>query len=355
MKTELDVSNMDGLDESLLDNYSNATAPNPTIDLGDGFSLVELGDEFITKYKDAGIKRDYHKDRADSMNQVLNDDRQKWGTTILTWRGETMTRSRLADYYNAENSAYKQWANDYLVLKQEADKKGLYKKYIDGTYQKGFLIDGSGNVSSGRENQSIPYPRDKGFVKADGKGNYYYFEELSEFIKGEIARLTKLKNDAEKAAADLLSAQNKSNAEKEQAKIAAEEANKKFQREKADAEEKARQAENKRLAEEKEKDRKFQLQKSETESKAKQAELKIAEQKRKQGETESKAKLKVAEREAETKIRLAEDESKTKLRVAETEAKSKEVEAKAKTKKAMIIGGSVLALVAGFLIWKKFS
>jgi flagellar biosynthesis GTPase FlhF len=292
MKTELDVSNIEGLDESLLDSYSNAIAiEKKEVDMGGllrNESTKDLGDGF------------------------------------------------------------------YL---REGFRGGLYKKYIDGTIQRGFLIDGSGNVPLGEtetvdlgngkmmdRKKLIAYPKDKGFVKADGKGKFHYFEELSDLVKGEIARLNKLQSDAAAAAAALIDSQNKSAAEKEAARIAAEEANKKFQREKADAEEKARQAENKRLAEEKEKDRKFQLQKSETESKAKQAELKIAEQKRKQGETE-----------AQTKIRLAEEESKTKLRVAETEAQSKEDESKAKTKKAMIIGGSVLALVAGFFIWKKFS
>jgi hypothetical protein len=261
MKTELDVSNIEGLDESLLDNYSNASAGaiKKTVDIG---QAKDLGDGFY--------------------------------------------------------------------LDGNPFKKSLYKKYIDGTIQKGFLIDGSGNVPLGEEEtfteagafgtrsgtrrKLIPYPKDKGFVKSDGEGKYYYFEELSELVKNEIARLNKLQSDAAASAAALKDAQNKSAAEQEAARKQAEEANRKFQLQKAESEQKAKEAEAKRVAAEKE------------------AEIKIAEQKRLQGETEAQ----------------------TKLRLAETEAQSKEAEAKAKTKKAMIIGGSVLALVAGFFIWKKF-
>jgi hypothetical protein len=271
-KTELDVSNMDGLDESLLDSYSNLVGMKNEVDMGDllrNESTKDLGDGF------------------------------------------------------------------YL---REGFRGGLYKKYIDGTIQRGFLIDGSGNVPLGEtetvdlgngkmmdRKKLIAYPKDKGFVKADGKGKFHYFEELSDLVKGEIARLNKLKDDAATAAADLKNAQNQSAAEQEAKRKQALEADRKFQLQKAESEQKAKEAEAKRVAAEKD------------------AEVKIAEQRRLQGETE-----------AQTRLRLAEEEAQTRLRLAETEAQSKEAEAKAKTKKAMIIGGSVLALVAGFFIYKKF-
>jgi hypothetical protein len=153
----------------------------------------------------------------------------------------------------------------------------LYKKYIDGTIQTGLLIDASGNVPLGEtetvdlgggakmdRKKLIPYPKNKGIIKADGKGNFYYFEELSDLVKGEIARLNKLQSDKSAEA-----------------------------------------------------NRKILLQKAESDK-------------------------------AEAKKVIAES------KLAETDAQSKEAEAKAKTKKA-IIGGSVVVLVAGFFIYKKFS
>lgn len=262
MKTELDVSNIDGLDESLLDNYSNFSLA--AVNSVDTKQREEIGDGFFI-------------------------------TISSSWIGKNIPN--------------------------------LSKKYIDGTIQKGLLIDASGNVPLGEmetvdlgggakkiARKLIPYPKDKGFVKSNGKGQYFYFEELPELVKNEIARLNKLQSDAAAAATAIKDAQNKSAAEQEAARKQALEADRKFQLQKAESEQKAKEAEAKRVAAEKD------------------AEVKIAEQRRLQGETEAQ----------------------TKLRLAETEAQSKETEAKAKTKKAMIIGGSVLALVAGFFIWKKF-
>lgn len=266
-KTELDLSNIEGLDESLLDNYSNFLFRDRTVAKAvqsQSQDVEEIGDGFFIK--------------------------------------------------NPSNFLF--------------GKKNLSKKYIDGTIQIGLLIDASGNVPLGEmetvdlgggakkiARKLIPYPKDKGFVKSNGKGQYFYFEELPELVKNEIARLNKLQSDAADAAAALQNAQNQSAAEQEAKRKQALEADRKFQLQKAESEQKAKEAEAKRVAAEKE------------------AEVKIAEQKRLEGETESQ----------------------TKLRLAETDAQSKEAEAKAKTKKAMIIGGSVLALVAGFFIYKKFS
>jgi hypothetical protein len=269
MKTELDLSNIEGLDESLLDNYSN----------------------FLTI--------------ADAAKAAQSQ-------SVAASLGASSKGKDLGDGF----------------FLREGFMGGLYKKYIDGTNQRGFLIDGSGNVPLGEmetvdlgggvkriTRKLIPYPKDKGFVKSDGQGKYYYFEELPELVKNEIARLNKLQSDAATAAADLKNAQNQSAAEQEAKRKQALEADRKFQLQKAESEQKAKEAEAKRVAAEKD------------------AEVKIAEQRRLQGETEAQ----------------------TRLRLAETEAQSKEEEAKAKTKKAMIIGGSVLALVAGFFIYKKFS
>jgi hypothetical protein len=172
-KTELDVSNMGGLDESLLDSYSN----------------------FIDTKNEVNI------------NNLLEKESTK----------------NLGDGF-------------YLT------ERGLYKKYIDGTIQRGFLIDGSGNVPLGEmetvdlgggakkiTRKLIPYPKDKGFVKADGKGKFHYFEELSDLVKGEIARLNKLQSDAAAAAAALQNAQNQSAAEQEAKRKQALEADRKFQ------------------------------------------------------------------------------------------------------------------------------
>jgi hypothetical protein len=91
--------------------------------------------------------------------------------------------------------------------------KGLAKKYIDGTIvygkilnEKGEYLRDTGNViqinGGAFQNQleMTVYPKDKGFMKADGKGNYFYFEPLPDFKMAEIDRLVKLQNDANQAA-----------------------------------------------------------------------------------------------------------------------------------------------------------
>lgn len=85
------------------------------------------------------------------------------------------------------------------------NKKSFTHKYIDGTIQDGKLIDSDGKIVvklEYAENSIKPiaimdfYPKDKGFVENDGKGNYYYFEPLPEFKMIEIRRLEKLRDDA---------------------------------------------------------------------------------------------------------------------------------------------------------------
>ena len=134
--------------------------------------------------------------------------------------------------------------------------KGLAKKYIDGTIIYGSLINEKGEYlrNTGELNQDpniggvlglkykyewTVYPKDKGFMKADGKGNYFYFEPLPDFKMAEIDRLLKLKNDADQAA---LQAKNAEDLRK------AEEAKRLFELNKAQAIAKAA-ADNKKAAE----------------------------------------------------------------------------------------------------------
>lgn len=90
-------------------------------------------------------------------------------------------------------------------LSDSINKKALTHKYIDGTIQYGKLIDSDGKIVvklEYAENSIKPiatmdfYPKDKGFVKNDGQGNYYYFEPLPEYKMIEIRRLEKLRDDA---------------------------------------------------------------------------------------------------------------------------------------------------------------
>lgn len=91
--------------------------------------------------------------------------------------------------------------------------KGLAKKYIDGTIVYGKILNEKGeylrNTGKTIQIEGAPpkieveltvYPKDKGFMKADGKGNYFYFEPLPDFKMDEINRLIKLQNDADQAA-----------------------------------------------------------------------------------------------------------------------------------------------------------
>jgi hypothetical protein len=84
-------------------------------------------------------------------------------------------------------------------------KRNFTHKYIDGTIQEGKIIDSDGKIVVKLEYKqgSIKpiaimdfYPKDKGFVKNDGQGNYYYFEPLPEYKMIEIRRLEKLRDGA---------------------------------------------------------------------------------------------------------------------------------------------------------------
>lgn len=126
----------------------------------------------------------------------------------------------------------------------------LMKKYIDGTLQGGLILDSNGQCrcgdevavavgnSGGYRNEItlIPYPKDKGFVKGDGKGNYFYFPPLSDFKVSEIKRLEKLRDTA------IVAENNAKNASAKDALLAkaqAERAKKDFEVKKAESEKKS--------------------------------------------------------------------------------------------------------------------
>lgn len=101
--------------------------------------------------------------------------------------------------------------------------KGLAKKYIDGTIIYGSILNEKGEYlrNTGELVSSVDggvkglkykyewtaYPKDKGFMKPDGRGNYFYFEPLPDFKMAEIDRLLKLKNDADQAALQVKNAE----------------------------------------------------------------------------------------------------------------------------------------------------
>jgi hypothetical protein len=90
-------------------------------------------------------------------------------------------------------------------------KKPIFEKiWIDGTIQRGILIDENGKCNCGEkeeidlggglkriENKLIEYPKNKGFTLPDGKGNYFYFPPLPDFKMANINRLQKIKDDAD--------------------------------------------------------------------------------------------------------------------------------------------------------------
>ena len=89
----------------------------------------------------------------------------------------------------------------------------LSKKYIDGTVSDGYLINSNGEYRGGdfeafsHTRKYIPYPKDKGFTKGDGKGNYFYFDPLSDLQLQEINRLITAANIAAQLAAQQQAAQ----------------------------------------------------------------------------------------------------------------------------------------------------
>ena len=177
---ELDLSNAEGLDESITENYS-AIAPR-----------LLRGTAQVAALPSLAVAQDAATAAALPSLAVAQDaanlDREEIGDGFFITKNTVITGIGSAKNINIPN---------------------LSKKYIDGTIQKGLLIDASGNVSLGEiesvdlgggkmmaRKKLIPYPKDKGFVKSNGKGQYFYFEELPEFIKNEIARLNKLQGIA---------------------------------------------------------------------------------------------------------------------------------------------------------------
>lgn len=180
---DLDLSNAEGLDESITENYS-AIAPR-----------LLRGTAQVAALPSLAVAQDAATAAAlpsvGAAQDAANLDREEIGDGFFITKNTVITGIGSAKNINIPN---------------------LSKKYIDGTIQKGLLIDASGNVSLGEiesvdlgggkmmaRKKLIPYPKDKGFVKSNGKGQYFYFEELPEFIKNEIARLNKLQGITETA------------------------------------------------------------------------------------------------------------------------------------------------------------
>lgn len=348
MKTELDLSNMSGLDDSLLQNYSSADATlsqassNTISSAIKSFGLSQssqsnkqLGDGLFKKGSGLNLSKK-HIDGTVQDGFLINDKNEYRGgeTDPLFNEKKTLLATKLDELKNLESQAgdinvlitrmnkvggrtcsggYKGWIasngnywcdsnsnHNYFIAKQQIDSWQGKMSTLNTDIVK---LKKDINEFAGKEKLFIPVPTDKGKVHGDGEGNYFYFPELPEFIKAKIAELEKLKKEADEKQAAKIAAENKSAAEREKAKKEADAAEKKFQLQKLEAEKKAKEeerktkeAEAKRIATEKE------------------AEIKLAEQSRLKSETESKA----------------------------------------KTKKMLIIGGSVAALVVGFLLWRKF-
>lgn len=123
-------------------------------------------------------------------------------------------------FNTSEESGYdSSWINigDDFFIPNNSNVE-LVKKYIDGTISNGIKIDSDGNcLCGGQKNiphgipnspgywvehtrEKISYPKDKGFTKSDSRGNYFYFEPLSDLQMAEINRLTELKRQADEAA-----------------------------------------------------------------------------------------------------------------------------------------------------------
>lgn len=85
----------------------------------------------LTKYQDAGTKRDYYKDRADSMAVVLDLDPQKYSSTILNWRGENMQRVDLQRYQIDNSNNAITWAGNYVQFKKDYDDYFIIVKELD--------------------------------------------------------------------------------------------------------------------------------------------------------------------------------------------------------------------------------
>jgi hypothetical protein len=119
---------------------------------------------------------------------------------------------------NLDISQWNSIGDDFFVPNNSY--KALAKKYIDGTIQYGSIINEKGeyyrntgekeDLGDGKFNLKYEwtiYPKDKGFMKADGKGNYFYFEPLPDFKLQEIQRLIDIKKLADEASAKAKSEQ----------------------------------------------------------------------------------------------------------------------------------------------------
>lgn len=162
------------------------------------------------------------KNRLDSGGDNCSSENRRRGyKSWLASDGQIWCDSQSTGTYNTAAGQINSWIANQNALKTIINS---LQRDIDGF--------------AGREKAYIPVPNNKGFTTGDGKGNYFYFEELPEFKRNEIKKLEDLKAAAEKAKADAIAADIKN---KEQAKRKAEEEKRKFELAKKEAERKAAQ------------------------------------------------------------------------------------------------------------------
>jgi len=160
----------------------------------------------------------------DGMGNQTNCSQADRGKGYRSWKasnGQIWCDSQSTNTYNTAASQINSWKGNQNTLSIEIGN-----------------LKGDIAAFAGKEKAYIPVPSDKGFTRGDGKGNYFYFEELPEFKRKEIERLEKLKAAAEKAERDAKAADDR---RKAKAKALAEQERKKFEMAKKEAERKAEQ------------------------------------------------------------------------------------------------------------------
>jgi hypothetical protein len=162
------------------------------------------------------------KSQIDGMGNQTNcsqGDRNKGYRSWKASNGQIWCDSQSTNTYNTAATQINSWKGNQNTLSIEI---GTLKGEIE--------------AFAGKEKAYIPVPSDKGFIAGDGKGNYFYFEELPEFKRNEIKKLEDLKAAAEKAERDAKAADDRRKAKE---KALAEQKRKQFEMAKIEAERKA--------------------------------------------------------------------------------------------------------------------
>jgi hypothetical protein len=162
------------------------------------------------------------KSQLDGMGNQTNCSQENRNKGYRSWKasnGQIWCDSQSTNTYNTAATQINSWKGNKNKLSIEI---GTLKGEIE--------------AFAGKEKAYIPIPSDKGFTAGDGKGNYFYFEELPEFKRNEIKRLEDLKAAAEKAERDAKAADDRRKAKE---KALAEQKRKQFEMAKMEAERKA--------------------------------------------------------------------------------------------------------------------